>query len=133
MSIKKLIDSLYLGDRYCKGIIIDTCRSSLAIQVNMISFVNHESGVWEFNDDNGIENGFIVFDKIKSFIFEPSGLIPNDAIYSIVCNKDEIGDYWFDVEMASVDADGNSNDICLKIISGDFFIRDPKDEAKQIR
>jgi hypothetical protein len=75
-----LAKTIYLGDRGCKRIIIDGSRGALSIQVDRISRIRSPSGQWDFYADEDIVDGFIVFDGLERFEFQPQGLVPNDWI-----------------------------------------------------
>lgn len=90
MDIEKFIDSIYLGDRGCKMIILDGRRARIAIQIDCISRVRASDGCWHFYTDEDIVDGRIVFTDVISVSLDPVGAIPNDLIESLSAKHDPI-------------------------------------------
>ena len=78
MNIKDFLRTIYLGDRACKAILIDSWNGTIKIQVDCISRIRSET--WNYYNDENIEDGWIVFNGVQSCSFDPSGPIPNDLI-----------------------------------------------------
>ena len=74
------LKTLYLGDRGCKGLNIDTWNETVSMVVTEVSRVRSETGDWNFYTDEDIENGHVVFNGVKSLTFHPPGVLPNDKI-----------------------------------------------------
>src|SRR5260370_11417121 len=77
------LNTIYLGDRGCKSVLIDGWQDRVLIQVTSISRIRSASGQWEFYTDEDIENGLLVFKGVHSIEFQPPGLVPNDSINSL--------------------------------------------------
>ena len=70
--------TIYLGDRFCKGIQLNSFDGEVKIKVNSISRVRGDT--WNFYIDEDIEDGFIVIAGVSSIAFEPSCYMPNEWI-----------------------------------------------------
>ncbi len=125
MNVKKFVSSIYLGDRACKKISIDSWGQELSVEVDTISRIRSEDGNWDFNDDENIENGQLVFGKVKNVFFDENGNIPNDQINSFDVIEQENGSYCFTLSIDSVSDDGSNQETIIKIIAGSIGIRDP--------
>jgi hypothetical protein len=126
MQIRELIKTIYLGDRYCKKIIIDSDQNKILIQIDNISRIRSKSGEWNFYTDEDIIDGYIVFNNVKSISFYPSGFIPNDLINIFEIKKRSDDNFNFFLSIDSVDKNGNHTDVELNIISEGFHLEDPK-------
>ncbi|MBL1274535.1 MAG: hypothetical protein COB30_000445 [Ectothiorhodospiraceae bacterium] len=80
MNVMNFINSIYLGDRGCKKILIDGWGKEVCIEVDVISRIRSPDGNWNYYDDEDIDNGLVVFKNIHSFLLTPQGKIPNDLI-----------------------------------------------------
>ena len=69
MNSSDFIKTIYLGDRACKGVVIDGWNSLVKIHIDNISRIRSLSGNWELYTDEDIENGFIVFEFVESIRF----------------------------------------------------------------
>ena len=72
--------TIYLGDRACKKIVLDSWNNRVMIQVDCISRIRDSSGHWNFYTAEDIPDAFIVLSQVEFFAMEPPGLIPNDQI-----------------------------------------------------
>jgi len=115
--------TVYLGDRACKAILIDTWDSVVRVQVDLISRVRSASGNWDFYTDEDVEDGFLVFKKVKHFSMEPEGLLPNDLINSVSVEKADLGDFWVvRLGIDSADEQGQSKEVQVKIVTESVFV-----------
>src|SRR5688572_28261911 len=121
MEPEKFLQTIYLGDRGCKSILLDGWNERVAIQINLISRIRDASGNWDFYDKEDIEDGLIVFEDVVSIFFDPPGFIPNDtiefsdqAVETVEGNNGSIY-YRFSLGIASGDKKGNFTNINVKI------------------
>jgi hypothetical protein len=115
--------TVYLGDRACKAIFIDTWDSVVRIRVDLISRVRSASGNWDFYTDEDVEDGFLVFKKVKYFSMTPEGLLPNDLINSVSVEKDNLDDLWVvKLGIDSADEQGQSKEVQIKIVTESVYI-----------
>lgn len=139
MDAKTFVNSIYLGDRFCKKIVLDGYEGKVKIQVNMISRIRSSSGNWEFYNDENIEDGYIVFSDVESIYFEPQGRIPDGEIeisnVELLKNDGELSQkakYLFEISSVSYDKTGNSEDIVIKIVAHEIYIIDPRKPDERI-
>lgn len=120
-----LLETVYLGDRACKAIIIDCWSSVIKIQVDVISRVRGRER--NFYADEDIADGLLVFSQVKSIRFAPSGRLPNDYIVSLavspVIGSESYHDFVFTV--GSVDDGGGGCEVRIHIIAKRFHLEDP--------
>ncbi|WP_156162589.1 MULTISPECIES: DUF6258 family protein [Burkholderia] len=115
--------TVYLGDRACKAISINTWDSVVRVQVDLISRIRSASGNWDFYADEDVENGFIVFKNVKYFSMAPEGLLPNDLINSVSVEKDDQEGFWvFVLSIDSADERGQSEEVQIRIVAESVFI-----------
>ena len=127
MTPDEFIRSIYLGDRACKAVIIDTWRSRVAIQINVISRVRRGDQAWNFYTDEDITDGLLVFSEVQSLVFDPPGPIPNDFIYDLVVrhSKGNPSLYVFELSIGSVDEQANSIEVTLCVEARRIHLEDP--------
>lgn len=127
MNPKEFVNTIYLGDRFCKSILIDGYSEIVKIQVDMISRIRSSSGEWQYYNDENIENGFIVFTEVESITFEPKGIIPNDEIEFIdVKNVDgEDNKFIFKLVCASYNKKGMYDNGSITIVAEGIYLEDP--------
>ncbi|MFA8330140.1 DUF6258 family protein [Burkholderia ubonensis] len=115
--------TVYLGDRACKAISINTWDLVVRVQVDLISRIRSASGNWDFYADEDVENGFIVFKNVKYFSMAPEGLLPNDLINSVSVEKDDQEGFWvFVLSIDSADERGQSEEVKIRIVADSVFI-----------
>ena len=133
MKIKEFFNTIYLGDRWLNGIIIDSASSKLKLQVNLISRIRSESGNWNYYNDENIENGLIVFTDVEGFEMSPQGIIPNDEIcnYEVKEIRDNISEVVFYI--SSYDKSNNYQEVKLKVVAGGIHLEDPSQPNKEIK
>lgn len=125
MNVVTFVKSIYLGDRACKKIIIDGWNDKIFVQVDSISRVRSVDGKWNFYSEEDINNGFLVFDKIKSIVWSENGKIPNDIINYLEVSEKSSGMFVFTLSVDSVNADGSSEEVILKIDAEGISLMDP--------
>jgi hypothetical protein len=134
MHPKEFINTIYLGDRFCKNILIDGYSETVKIQVNMISRIRNTSGEWQYYNDENIEDGLIVFTEVDTIIFEPNGLIPNDEIEFVdvkVVNCEE-NKFIFELSATSCNKQGECEYGIIKIVSRGVHLENPANPGVKI-
>lgn len=133
MKIKEFINTIYLGDRWLKSIIVDSVNSKVKLQVNLISRIRSEDGFWNYYNDENIEDGFIVFTDVENLEMSPQGVIPNDEIcnYEINIINDDVSEVIFYI--GSYDKNNNYTEVKLRLVVGGIYLEDPKQPNKEIR
>ncbi|WP_411678758.1 DUF6258 family protein [Clostridium thailandense] len=134
----KFVDTIYLGDRSCKAILIDGWNNFLKIQIDMISRIRSENGIWDFYNDENIKDGYIVFKDLKSIHFEPQGFIPNGEIDFISAkaisdiDNEGNGEFLFQLFVLAYDKSGNCEKVIVKIIARDICLENPANPGVEI-
>ena len=136
MNTEQLLQSIYLGDRACKAVEIDSWKKRVAIQVDVISRVKPGAKTWEFYTDADIVDGWLVFSDVRSIRFEPSGPLPNDLINEISVKPTDSRErqpaYLFELSIGSVDDAGNSTEVFVRIEAGRVHLEDPEKPGVEI-
>lgn len=127
MTPDEFIRSIYLGDRACKAVLVDTWRRRIAIQINVISRIRPGDEAWNFYTDEDITDGLLVFSGVRSLVFDPPGPIPNDLINDLVVRQSSGNPslYVFELSIGSVDEQANSTEVTLSIEAGGIHLEDP--------
>ena len=76
---EEFLRTIYLGDRACKALLIDSWKQRVAIQVDSISRLRPGSKTWDFYAEGDIDDGWLVFSGVRSLRFEPSGPLPTTS------------------------------------------------------
>lgn len=95
MNIRQFMKTIYLGDRALKEIVIDSYNNEIKLKIDCISRIRDSEGMWNYYNDENIEDGYIVFSDIQTFSMEPKGVIPNDYINDWKC--EEIGKEIYEI------------------------------------
>ena len=114
MNAKEFINTIYLGDRFCKRIVIDGWKERLGIQIDCISRLKKGTDTWNYYTDEDIYNGWLVFSGLRSVSAMPSGPIPNDSL-EIMYAKESEGAHVFDISIGSVDETGRITEVRVDI------------------
>ena len=124
--IKKLLESLYLGDRFCEK--MEIIEDKIIFQINLISRLEEGSTEWNYYSGKNIEQGCLVFEGVVEF-HTNSELEFNDEIYSVdVVGKDEEL-YSFVVSGCNVSDECISTGIEYQIKAKTFYIYNPQDDS----
>lgn len=136
MNPEILLKSIYLGDRACKAVLIDSWNQRIAIQATVISRLRPGTNTWDYYTDADITNGWLVFSDVRSVQFEPPGPVPNDLINNVSVKPIESSGcqscYLFEVSIASVDATGGRTEVCVRITAGRLHLEDPANPSVEI-
>lgn len=120
--IRKLLDSIYLGDRFCENVIFR--ENKILFQINCISRLKEGTNEWNYFSERDIEHGYLVFDEVINY--NSNRELPlNDEIYKIdiVEKTNEI--YSFIIYGCNISDDAISTDISLQIKAKKFYIFNP--------
>lgn len=119
MTVEKLCNSIYLGDRYCEKVIIKD--NIIMFQINLISRIKEGAREWEYYNDKDLENGFLVFDNVTNYNIDNGSTI-NDEIEVHYISNDN-GNYYFIVEGAEYQNDANTYKwVKFEIKCRDFYL-----------
>ena len=121
-SIIKLIESIYLGDRYCER--VEFKDNKIMFQINRISRIKEGTKEWNYYSDEDIEHGYLVFDEVIDYSLS-SELSFNDEIYQIIVEAKEDEVYSFIVYGCNVSDEAISTDIEMYIRAKKFYIFNP--------
>src|SRR5947208_9535491 len=110
MNPSEFLKTIYLGDRACKAILIDSWKKQVAFQINTISRLRPGTNTWAFYTGGDINDGWLVFNDVTRIQFEPSGPLPNDLVNDFSVRQDAStvlgSDYLFELSISSVDSNG---------------------------
>ena len=131
---KGFLETIYLGDRACKTLIIDGFGDRVILVVDDISRIRNASGNWEFYTEEDITDGRIVFTDVDSLEFDPPGLIPNDLINSlnvesVILEGEDLntaGLYLFKANITSVGPEGYRGQVLILIAARGVHLEDPQ-------
>src|SRR4051812_22809070 len=121
MKPNELLKTVYLGDRACKGIYIESWNGRVSLHVDVISRIRSPSGTWDYYTDEDIPDGRLVFTDVSAIRFDPSGPVPNDLINEIrvadVVRDLRSGEEMviFVLSVSSVDEAGTPTEVTVEI------------------
>lgn len=118
-SVRKFLDSIYLGDRFCEN--VEVKDHTILFQINRISRVKEGTKEWNYYTEEDIEHGYLVFDNVVDFSVS-SELPFNDEIYEIEVVKKKNEVYLFIVHGCNVSNDAISTDIEWRIWAKEIYI-----------
>lgn len=122
MTPDDFIRTLYLGDRACKRVEIDGWKKEVRVLVDCISRIRRPDGIWDYYTDEDLPDGQIVFEGVRSIVFDPPGPLPNDYIVGLAVQKNNV-DYQFKLTVASVTDDGEASVVLISIAAAGIFLR----------
>lgn len=135
MDVEAFLKTIYLGDRACKGLVIDTWNKRLKLHVDSISRVRGLQ--WNYYNAEDIEDGFIVFDGVREFRLDPPGPLPNDYISGIEVKPVALSLqpplYEFRISVSSINEHAASLEVEVRVTAADCYLEDPAKPGQQIR
>ncbi|MCZ4092571.1 MULTISPECIES: DUF6258 family protein [Sinorhizobium] len=131
MKPDEFLNTIYLGDRACKTIMLDGWKKEVKIQVDAISRVRGET--WDFYTAEDIEDGFLVFEGVDYISFDPPGIIPNDDFGDIEFLGFDDGRFTVMISMGFCDEAGVYGSVKTKIRAKAVAIEKPGEEDARIR
>lgn len=120
--ISNLINSIYLGDRFCEK--VEMNRHKIVIQINLISRIKEGSKEWNYYAEGDIEHGCLVFDDVVEYC-QSKDLPFNDEIYEIRVTEKENDIYSFIISGCNVSGKAVTTDVQLHVRAKNFYIYDP--------
>ena len=136
MNPKEFLESIYLGDRACKALLIDSWNNRVAIQVDLISRLRPGSKTWDFYTEANIKDGWLVFSDVRSLRFEPAGPLPNAYINGLSVQLIEVVGgkrcCLFEPSIDSVDESGNYTEVLVRIEASRVHLEDPSKPGMEI-
>lgn len=136
MNPEQFLKSVYLGDRACKAVLIDSWRKRVAIQVDVISRLKPGAKTWDFYTDADIKDGWLVFTGVHSLRLEPVGPLPNDLINDVSVKPIDLPQsqpaYFFELSISSVDDKGSSTEVVVRIEACGVHLEDPANPDVEI-
>lgn len=126
INMLEFLKTIYLGDRGCKSVLIDGWNARVKLQVTCISRVRGET--WNYYTQEDIEDGYLVFESVKSVSFNPPGAVPNDLIneINVIDFAEDKSGYLFTISIDSVDEAGIHTEVFLSIVAATIHLEDPK-------
>ncbi|KOF13593.1 hypothetical protein AC244_30620 [Ensifer adhaerens] len=123
------LNTIYLGDRACKAIVLDGWKEEVKIQIDSISRLR--SGTW--NVDENVRDGFLVFEGVDHVSFDPPGRIPNDEIGNIEFVGYDGERFTIVIELGAADEISDYGFIKTTIRAKAVAIEKPGEEGARIR
>ena len=126
MQPNQLLKTIYLGDRACKGVYLNSWERRVDVHINCISRIRHPSGHWNYYTDEDIDEGRLVFNGVEQLSLTPPGLIPNDLINELTMSQIQ-NDGLFDATLLvdSVGSKGEAGLVTIVIRAKTFHLEDP--------
>ncbi len=122
MKPDKFMQTIYLGDRGCKAIMIDGWKEVIKIQITCISRVR--SDAWNFYTAEDLEDGKLVFTDAKHIFIDPPGCIPNSYIDILSVEEIENSMFKFVFSVGASEAMGNTVLAKVTIIASQLHLED---------
>ena len=135
MTPLELMDTIYLGDRACKALTIESWQNRVLVQVDCLSRIRDPSGHWNFYSDEDIEDAYIVLTGVSSLALEPPGRVPDDYFLDwraeIAASTPEPS-YRVIFEVGSSGNMGPAGNVVLTVIATGIHLEDPKRPGEEI-
>ncbi len=131
MKPHEFLKTIYLGDRACKGLVLDGWNEEVKIHIDAISRVRGDA--WNFHTAEDVDDGFLVFEGVDHISFDPPGLIPNDAIGNIEFLGYDNDRFATMIEISHGDDAGKYTTVRTTIRAKAVAIERPGEENARIR
>lgn len=131
MKPDEFLKTIYLGDRACKGLVLDGWKDEVKIHINAISRVRGDA--WDFYTDEDVDDGFLVFEGVDHISFDPPGRIPNDEIGEIKFLGYDDGRFTVMIELGHGDEASQYITVKTTIRAKAVAIEKPGEEGARIR
>ncbi len=129
MKPEALLKTIYLGDRGCKALLIDSWNQPIAIQVTVISRLKPGTTIWDYYSAEDIPDGWLVFSQVRSIRFEPPGFLPNEYINDVSAKlidpSENHAGYLFELSIGSVAETGDRKEVTVQIEADRIHLEDP--------
>ena len=132
MQIIEFVNSIYLGDRSCKCIIVDVWNEVVKFQVDVISRMPLNSSEWNFYTDGDIENGYIVFENVKSFSYNLSKILPNGYINMFEAERLSDEKYLFKISLGCYSENADYEELEIEIVACKLYLESPDKPNEKI-
>lgn len=131
MNIPEFLKTIYLGDRGCKSILFDGYNHEVKIQIDCISRVRDKT--WNFYTKEDLNDGFIVFEHVRSILIKSNGVIPNGYVNDITTELIKENQYLITFYIEAVSFDGIRDEAEIEIIASDVSLEDNLKRGFRIR
>jgi hypothetical protein len=133
---ERLLQTIYIGDRACKAVLIDSWKDRVAVQIDVISRLKPGAKTWDFDTEEDIQDGWLVFSEVSAIRFDPPGPLPNDYITSISVKSADspkaFARFLFELSIGSVNEFADSTEVRVLIEANHLHIEDPKRPGVEI-
>ncbi|MGE6786311.1 DUF6258 family protein [Ensifer adhaerens] len=131
MKPDEFLKTIYLGDRACKGLVLDGWNEEVKIHIDAISRVRGDA--WNFHTAEDVDDGFLVFEGVDHISFDPPGRMPNDEIGNIEFLGYEGDRFTIMIELGAADETTTYGFIKTTIRARAVAIEKPGEEDARIR
>ncbi|WP_104663372.1 DUF6258 family protein [Ensifer adhaerens] len=131
MKPDEFLETLYLGDRGCKAVLLDGWNDEVKIQIDLIS--RKRSETWDFYSAEDVEDGFLVFEGVDYVSFDPPGYVPNDEIGDRQFLGYDGDRFTLMIELGHCDSTGKYTNVKTTIRAKSVAIERPGEESARIR
>jgi hypothetical protein len=130
LSPPEFLRTVYVGDRACKAICLESWQRQVVIKVDLLSRIRSPSGEWQYYSAEDIPDGRIVFTGVEAVRFEPAGPLPNDLINEISAKPagaNGASERWaFEVSIGSIAPDGSTTEVVMWLVGTGLHLEDPR-------
>lgn len=116
--------TIYIGDRWCKQVLIDGIAQEIKLKIDSISRIR--GAQWDYYTDEDLPDGFIVLEGVDRFEFSPQGPIPNDWIdFVSVSEVTENESYRFEFSLGACTSDATApTEVTLTVFAKQLCLED---------